>query len=214
MNEPFRNPTRRWFVRAALVYLNTAQTTRCKHSWSLSSCPSDELTMPSKSMEELEEMVGESVTSIEGFEVEAGKVAEFARATSEDNEVFYDETAARKQGFDSIPAPLTFTRTAYFPRYRPDGVEEILPFDLGFRDGDTLHGEQKYEFHRPLTVGDTLTGTTTLTDIYQRDGSRGGQMTFAVFEIAYRDQNDERVITERSTLIETGDINTESGDTE
>jgi acyl dehydratase len=170
--------------------------------------------MPTKSMAELEEMVGRSVTSIEGLEVEPGKVAEFARAITEDNEAFFDEDAAREQGFDSIPAPLTFTRTAYFPRYRPEGVDEVRPFDLGFREGHAVHGEQEYEFHRPVTVGDTLSGTVTLTDVYQREGSRGGQMTFATFEIEYRDQHDDLVITERSTVIETSGIDDEGGDGE
>lgn len=48
-----------------------------------------------------------------------------------------------------------------------------------------------------------LTGTTTLTDVYQREGSRGGTMTFAVYETAFRNQEDELVCTARLTRIET-----------
>lgn len=72
------------------------------------------------------------------------------------------------------------------------------------RSAYLVHGEQEYEFERPLEVGDILSGTTTLTDLYQREGSQGGTMTFAVYEAEYRDQNGDLIVTERLTRIETG----------
>lgn len=160
--------------------------------------------MPRKSLSELEEMVGETHHVVENFEIEAGKVEEFARAVKDDNPAHRKEQAATEQGFGAVPAPLTFTRTAYFPRYRPEGVDEMRPFDLGFYREYSVHGEQEYEFERPLEVGDVLSGEVTLTDVYEREGSRGGKMTFAEYELKYYDQNDEHVLTVRSTSIETG----------
>jgi acyl dehydratase len=159
--------------------------------------------MPSKSITELESMIGETHEVVEEFEIEAGKVEEFARAIDDDNPAFRDEAAARAQGFDGIPVPLTFTRTAYFPRYRPDGTDELRPFDLGFDPEYSVHGEQEYEYHRQLYVGDVLSGTVTLTDVYTREGKRGGEMTFATYELEYYDESGERVLTERGTSIET-----------
>lgn len=89
--------------------------------------------MPTKPIEELTEKIGKSYTTVDGFEIEAGKVEEFARALKDDNPAFRNEAAATEQGFDKIPAPLTFIRTAYFPRYRPEEFDDIRPFDLGFR---------------------------------------------------------------------------------
>jgi peroxisomal enoyl-CoA hydratase 2 len=155
-------------------------------------------------MTEIEAQVGETVRTVENLRVEAGKVEEFARALRDDNPVHRDENAAAKQGFDAVPAPLTFTRTAYLPRYRPEGIDENLGFDLGLRKEYVVHGEQEYEFERPVEVGDVLTGMTTLTDVYQREGSRGGTMTFAVYETEFRDQADELVCIVRLTRIETG----------
>lgn len=71
--------------------------------------------MPTKPMDELEAQVGKSVRTVEGLRVEAGKVEEFARAVRDDNHVHHDEDAAAERDFDAVPAPLTFTRTAYFP---------------------------------------------------------------------------------------------------
>jgi peroxisomal enoyl-CoA hydratase 2 len=160
--------------------------------------------MPERPLSELKARVGDSRRTVDGLRVEAGKVTEFATALRDENPIHHDEAAAADRGFDAIPAPLTFTRTAYFPRYRPDGVDEMPGFDLGFRQAYTVHGEQAYEYERPLVVGDVLTGETTLVDVFQRDGRRGGTMTFAVRETAFRDRDDDLVVTARSTAIETG----------
>ena len=158
--------------------------------------------MPSKPIEELEALVGESRVTVENFRIERGKVAEFARAITDPNPVFRDERVARDRGYDRIPAPLTFSRVSRFPRYRADDVERY-GFDLGLQREYVLHGEQAYEYERPLQVGDVLTGTTTLADVYQRDGGRAGTMTFAVFETTYRDRDGDLVLTDRATAIET-----------
>lgn len=160
--------------------------------------------MPSKSVKELKKLVGKSRTVIEELEIEAGKVAEFARAIRDDNPAHRDHDEAREQDFKTIPAPLTFTRTGYFPRYHPDSVDSIRPFDLGFRQEYTVHGEQAYEFERPVYVGDTLTGEVELTNIYQQEGRRGGTMTFAEYTFRYCDQDGNLVLTEHQTVIETG----------
>lgn len=158
--------------------------------------------MPSKSLAALERQVGRTVTTVEDLVVELGKVEEFARAIKDDNPVFRDEESAREQGYETVLAPLTFTRTAYFPRYRPDGVGLNHGFDLGFAQSRVVHGEQEYVYERPIYVGDVISGETTLIDVYERTGSRGGTMTFAVFETVYRNADGEHVLTERLTRIE------------
>jgi peroxisomal enoyl-CoA hydratase 2 len=166
--------------------------------------------MPEKPIEELEALVGTSVVTVEDFAIEAGKVEEFARAVKDDDPIHRDRAVAQERGFEDIPAPLTFERVSMFPRYR---TVEKYGIDLGFREEYTIHGEQAYEYERPLVVGDVLTGTTTLADVYERDGGRGGTMTFAVLETEYTDEDGELVLTARSTAIETaGAINTEGDD--
>lgn len=159
--------------------------------------------MSGKSLQELEELVGETKETVTEFTVEAGKVEEFARAVKDDDPVHRDEDAAAERGFEAVPAPLTYQRVGRFPRYRPD-LEHHLGFDFGFDRSRVVHGEQEYYFERPLQVGDTLTGTTTVTDVYERDGSRGGTMTFVILETAYRDRAGELVQRVEHTVIETG----------
>ncbi len=158
--------------------------------------------MPTKSLAELEAMVGDSRVTTKGFRLEAGKVAEFARAITSDNPLFRDEGVAATRGYDRVPAPLTYSQVSRFPRHTPEGIEGT-GFDLGFQPEHVLHGEQGHEYERPLFVGDVLEGTTTLTNVFQREGGRAGTMTVAHLETEYRDQHDDRVLTERTTMLET-----------
>ena len=159
--------------------------------------------MPTKPLSEIRDQVGETNQTVTGLRVETGKVAEFARATRDDDPVYRDPDAAAERGFEAVPAPLTFTRVAAFPRYRPAALDNRLGFDLGL-EPVVIHGEQAYEYDRPVRVGDVLHGETTLAEVYRREGRRGGTMTFVEYETAYYDQGGERVLTERSTAIETG----------
>jgi peroxisomal enoyl-CoA hydratase 2 len=74
----------------------------------------------------------------------------------------------------------------------------------GFDLRRILHGEQEFEFFKPIFVGDTLTGVTKIADFYEKEGGRGGKMTFLVSETEYTNQKGEKVATARATLIETG----------
>lgn len=161
--------------------------------------------MPEKTPDELQARVGESRVTVRELNVEAGKTAEFAAALGEDDPVYRDPEVAAERGLDGVPAPLAFTEVGRFPRYQPDDVDEdegIQGFDLGLDPQRTVHGEQEYEFERPVYVGDTLTGTTTLTDVYQRE-SGDNTLTFAVLTTEYRTDDGELVVTERRTAIET-----------
>ncbi len=158
--------------------------------------------MPNRPIEELEAMVGDTTVTAEEFRIEPGKVEEFARAVTADDPVFRDEAVAADRGHDRVPAPLTYSQVARFPRYTPDDVDG-KGFDLAFQPEYVIHGEQAHEYERPIYVGDVLEGTTTLANVFQREGGRAGTMTFAVLETEYRTADGDLVLTDRSTAIET-----------
>jgi acyl dehydratase len=151
-------------------------------------------------------MVGDSVRTVAGLSVERSAVARFASAVFDPAAVFSDPAAARDAGHPAVPAPPTFTRVAYFPHNRPAGVGVDAGFDLGFDRGRTVHGEQAYEFERPVYVGDVLGGETELVSVFQRTGSGDRTLTFGVLETTYRDDDGdgETVLRERRTRIEVG----------
>jgi peroxisomal enoyl-CoA hydratase 2 len=169
--------------------------------------------MPNKSLSALESQVGQTNRTVDGFQVEAGKVDEFARAIHDSSRIYRDRQTARAAGHHSLPAPPTFTRSSFFPRYRPPGVDHDFGFDLGFRREYVLHGEQRFRYERPLHVDDELYGETTLEDVYQREGRGGGAMTFAVLRTDFYDaDSDDLVQSAWNTRIETDGAPAEESD--
>jgi len=67
-----------------------------------------------------------------------------------------------------------------------------------------LHGEQEFEFFKPVLVGDVLTGVAKVADVFEKEGGRGGKMTFVAVETEYKNQKGEKVALARSVVIETG----------
>ena len=65
-----------------------------------------------------------------------------------------------------------------------------------------LHGEQAFEYHRWPEVGDVLEGTTTITDVYEKERSNGGKLEFYVTETDWRDaKTQDPVVTAIFTLV-------------
>src|SRR5713226_10215880 len=132
--------------------------------------------------------------------IEWSKVREFARAIKDHNPIYFDPEIAKKE-VGGIPVPVTFLQTSAFWT-----DETSSPGFGGFDLRRILHGEQEFEFFKPILVGDTLTGVTRVADIYEKEGGRGGKMTFNVMETEYRNQKGDKVAVSRSVLIETGQV--------
>lgn len=166
-------------------------------------------------LEDLQAAVGESTRSVEGLRVEAGTVAEFARAIHADHPPHRDPAAAERAGHPAVVAPLTFVRTADFPHHRTEsvGTHKHYGHELGFDERFEVHGEESFEYHRPLYVGDVLSGETTLADVYTREGG-SGEMTFVDLETVYRDGDGNPVVTQRTTTLELTDLAREAGESD
>lgn len=138
---------------------------------------------------------GEPIT----MHVERGKVREFARAIKDEDPLYVDEAYAQQEAGGIMP-PLTFLQTI---SHWDDGRgRPRVPFDLK----RVLHGEQEYEFLEPIYVGDALTAVSTIVDIYEKPGKRGGSMSFAVTETTYTNQRGRLVARARHITIETGQV--------
>jgi len=132
--------------------------------------------------------------------VERGKIREFARAIKDDDPMYFDEAHATREAGGIMP-PVTFLQTV--THWDNDGSSRVrVPFDLK----RVLHGEQEYEFLKPIHAGDVLTAVSRIVDIYEKPGKRGGSMNFAVTETEYRNERGELVARARHITIETGQV--------
>ena len=70
--------------------------------------------------------------------------------------------------------------------------------DLGIDLGHLLHAEQRFEFRRLACVGDVVTFSTEVTDVFEK---RGGALTFAVLDTEAAGAGLGTLATLRKTLV-------------
>ena len=141
------------------------------------------------------------------FEVEKGKIAEFAMAISQKedknqvNPLYVDREAAKKSGYNDIIAPPTFH--ACFPLWAAGGLLPLIQV-LGIDLIRLLHGEEEYSYYGEIHPGDVMTGKSKVVEMYQKEkkDKPGKFMDFTVVEMEIRNQRGELVVKSRSTLIE------------
>lgn len=133
------------------------------------------------------------------FRVDEGKVREFAVAIKDPAARYRDAGAAAAEGFEAVPAPLTFAVVAGHHRDAAAAVR-LLGLDIG----RVVVGEVEWRYERPLLVGDRLHGRRVVADVRRREGGRGGVMTLVTLETELRDQRGAPAARQREVLIETG----------
>ncbi len=125
--------------------------------------------------------------------LERGKIREFARACYDDNPEYVDAVTP--------PVPPTFLTTRNF--WMSAGTSPLARVGLDLRR--LLHGGEEYVFHGPPPhAGEELTFQTRVDKIYEKEGKRGGTMTFVETVAEFRDADGRLRVECRSTAIETG----------
>lgn len=120
--------------------------------------------------------------------VEWGKVREFARAVHDSG------------GEAEPPVPPPTFPVVLNASFIERMIVEVLNLDRS----RTVHGEQEYEYLRPLAPGDVVRCRARIASDTVKQGKRGGSMRIVVSEIEMSDAATGEIIGfERSTAIET-----------
>lgn len=137
------------------------------------------------------------------FPVERGKIKEFANAICDPNPVYRDKEYARKKGFNDVLIPVTFPMSFLHHLDSENIVLEIAQ-RLGMDPAKSIHGETEIVCQRPICAGETLRGEVQVGNIYEKEGKRGGAMTFVEIEIKFFDAEEKPVVLIRNLHIERG----------
>ena len=135
--------------------------------------------MPSK------DMIGR-VLSTGSATVEAAHVAAFAQALGDTSPEL------------TTLAPPTYP-IAFMSQAMAGGLDTFLELGLNFMT--LVHGEQEFEYVRPVRIGETLTLTGRVADIYEKTNSAGQTLDFVVLETEAKDAASEPVFFSRNILI-------------
>jgi acyl dehydratase len=141
-----------------------------------------------------ESLKGREYQQVE-FTIDRDRVVQFADAIGEDERIFRDAEAAKSAGYEEQLAPPTFVTVVQIL----SSAQVVLDQELGLDYSRVVHGEQEFEWRRPLHVGDTIRAMPRIADIYSR-----GPNEFLVVEAEVKDASGETVGVSRSTLLSRG----------
>jgi len=128
------------------------------------------------------------------LDVERGKVHEFARATASSHPAHFT-------GDDPVSPPTFLTTTFFWEQIVPDS-NPWHRVQMSPERG--MHAEQEYVFYGPPPrAGTRLTCQSRIAEMYDKQGKRGGTLTFVVMVTEFRDSSGKLVAEARMTAVET-----------
>jgi acyl dehydratase len=129
-------------------------------------------------------------------EVSMWAIRRFVEATTDENPLWRDEKYAKKTRWGGIIAPPAFLHV-FDPANRafrqfPDlaHMATTLPFEPPFTR--TFQAFYEFQFFDPLRPGDSITSTSKIGDVYEREG-KSGRMVFIRMDNEHRNQKKELV---------------------
>ncbi len=126
--------------------------------------------------------------------IERSRLQFFSKAIGETQPIYTDRDAAQAAGYPDLPAPPTFLFAAELDSGAVDDLLAKLEIPLA----KLLHGEQSFIYHQPACVGDTVTVTSRIDDIYDK---KNGALEFVVKASKAVNQHGELVAEMRSVLV-------------
>jgi acyl dehydratase len=104
---------------------------------------------------------GRAFPPTDPYEVSRVKIAEFADAIGDPSPVYRDPAAARAAGHPDVIAPPTFAIVISMAASQT----AIADPGLGLDYARVVHGDQRFEYARPIMAGDVVTAQTTISGI-------------------------------------------------
>ena len=144
----------------------------------------------------------------EPVEVTKRDIRRFAISIGDSNPLYHDEEYAKKTSFGGIIGPPFFYTALTLDEEPLEDLEESgLGKKMGLRMAVPVPGfvgamaaGRDITFGVPIRPGDLITVEQTITDIFEKKGSRG-PMVFIIDEWTFRNQRGEVAVRSRETLI-------------
>ncbi|MEV0405240.1 MaoC family dehydratase N-terminal domain-containing protein [Actinoallomurus sp. NPDC050550] len=139
------------------------------------------------------DFIGRAFPPSEPYEVTRLKIREFADAIGDLNPIYRDSDAAKAAGHPDVIAPPTFPIVISIT-----GAGLTDP-ELGLNYSMVVHGEQRFEYVRPLHAGDVVTAESTIAGI--RSIGRNERLDL---QTVIKTVDGEHVCTAHNVIIERG----------
>ena len=141
------------------------------------------------------------------YEVTEEAVRSFVQAVEHPHPYYLDRKEAEKGPYGGMIAPPTFIHHAFSYAIAEDNIYSLIPRDPLSDDlvkeidfTALLYGGTEIELFHPIRVGDVLTITHRIADLYEKPGSTGS-LAFCIYESSYTNQLGQLAAKEQYTYI-------------
>ncbi|MEY4311774.1 MAG: hypothetical protein RLZZ571_544 [Actinomycetota bacterium] len=141
------------------------------------------------------DMIGFAYPDSKPFLVTTENIAAFANAIGDDNPIYFDQGAAQSFGHTTVCAPPTFPIAVTMKAMEEAFHDPKLNMDYS----RIVHSDQRFEYKRPIQVGDELVVRAFVEDIRAL-----GNNDIATFRTEVFSKN-ELVVTAWSKLVVRGE---------
>lgn len=141
------------------------------------------------------DMIGFQYAPSEPFVVTAESIKAFAEALGDENPAYVDASAALALGHETVVAPPTYPIVVTMSAMENSFHDPALNMNYS----RVVHSDQRFEYVRPIRVGDELVVTTIVEDIRTMAGN-----DMATFRTEVSSAGDI-VVTAWSKLVVRGD---------
>lgn len=148
------------------------------------------------------------------FPIDRTAILNFAAAVGETNPIYWDAAFAKTTPLGDVVAPPTFgiASALWNPEYGLRGTRQIpprsepkAPREAGGGGGGSLarvlHGEQRFEYKKPLQPGMRLTVSSRSGKSWEKEGKKGGKLKFSETITEYRDASGDLVLVATSVGV-------------
>lgn len=142
-----------------------------------------------------QDAVGKSYPDSDPYLIGREKIREFATAIGDHSPVFHDLAVARDLGYRDLPAPPTF---AFVITMKSMATAMFDP-ELGLDYARVVHGEQSFEYHRPMLAGDEVIVKSRIAQIAARGSNE--YLTTAADVVTVEG---ELLVSTRSVIVSRG----------
>jgi acyl dehydratase len=141
------------------------------------------------------EFVGKEYPRTPEYEVAREKIRDFAIAIGDHNPAYHNVDAARQFGHPDLIAPPTFAFTLTMKAM----AAAIFDPDLGLDYGRVVHGEQYFDFERPIYAGDRLIVDAAIAEIRSH-----GANEYLTTRCEVQTVDGELVVTTQEVIVSRG----------
>jgi len=141
------------------------------------------------------DMIGHAYPASQPYLVTPENIAAFADAIGDSNPIYQDAEYAKSLGHTSVCAPPTFPIVATMAAMEKSFHDPALNMDYS----RIVHSDQRFEYVRPIQVGDKLVVTTVIEEIKAL-----GNNDIALFRTEVTSEG-EPVVTGWSKLVVRGE---------